>query len=555
MSTARRATPRRRPLPPVLRDWRAGVGLLALIVAVVALIAFSGGSGEHDGPPASDAAALVPADALAFLHLSTDGDRAPVQRALALARRLGAESTLQDQLGGLLGGGDGATPVDFDRDVRPWLGAEAALALTDEGRGTAGSLLLLSVTDEEGARDYLARTAGPARRGRYEGTATASYGNGTVSAFVGGFLAVGQQATVRGAIDRERGAKGARALADDADYRRATAGQPRERALDAYATVDGVRRLLAPASGLLGIAGTLLDQPGLRATGLSLSAEEHAARMRITTVLDPRGRTRPATFTPTLAGSIPADAIAYLGFPGLERAAPLLLSLGGLGGAGAAGSAQGGAAGLAGDTAALLSQAGRLLAADGVVFARDVLPLFGGEVAIVAVPVDGTPQLALLARVGDTARAAAGLRRLEPAIARLFTPAGGEAPTFADAKAGGVASRRLESGEGFEVDYALSRGTLAVSTSQAALAAVVRPRGSIDGNTEYKAVIGRAGDVQSELTSIVFFDFSQLLSLFEPLGLTSDSGLGADLQRIGAVGLTSTGGEAQTTAELTFEIP
>jgi hypothetical protein len=557
MSTARRAPPRRRPLPPVLRDWRAGVGLLALVAAVVALIAFGGGDGSDDGPPAEQAAALVPADALAFVHLSTDGDREGVSRALALARRLGAESMLQDQLGAVLGSGDGATPVDFDRDVRPWLGPEAALALTDEGRGTAGSLLLLSVADEEGARDYLSRTAGPARRGRYEGTATASYGNGTVSAFVGGFLAVGQQATVRGAIDRERGAADARALADDADYRRATADQPQERALDLYATVDGVRRLLAPQSGLLGLAGALLDQPGLRATGLSLSAGEHDARVRIETVLDARGRTRPATFEPTLTSAVPADAIAYLGFPGLERAAPLLLSLGGLGagagaGAGGADGAAAGAAGIAGDTAALLTQAGRLLAADGVDFARDVLPLFGGEVAIVGVPVDGAPQLALLARVGDEGRAAAGLRRLEPAIARLFTPEGGAAPAFADGRAGGVASRRLQSDEGFELDYALSRGTLAVSTSAAALAAVVRPRGSIGDNPDYKAVIP---DSQSELTSIVFFDFSQLLSLFEPLGLTSDSGLGADLQRISAVGLTSTGGEAQTTAELTFEIP
>jgi hypothetical protein len=57
------------------------------------------------------------------------------------------------------------------------------------------------------------------------------------------------------------------------------------------------------------------------------------------------------------------------------------------------------------------------------------------------------------------------------------------------------------------------------------------------------------------LTSIVFFDFSQLLSLFEPLGLTGASGLFADLQSVRAVGLTSMSEEAQTTAELTFEIP
>ncbi len=68
---------------------------------------------------------------------------------------------------------------------------------------------------------------------------------------------------MRGALDRVTGARGARALADDAAYRRATADQPQERALDAYATVAGVRLLLAPRSGPLGLLGALLDQPGL----------------------------------------------------------------------------------------------------------------------------------------------------------------------------------------------------------------------------------------------------------------------------------------------------
>lgn len=525
----------RRPLPPVLRDWRAGAGLLALIAAIVVAVVASGG-GSGDAPPATRAAALVPADALAFVHVSTDADRAAVERALALARRLGAEQALRDQLGGLLQGG-GGTAADFDRDVRPWLGDEAALALTPGGGTTAGSLLLLSVTDEDAARAFLARTAGRARRSAYAGTALAAYGNGTVATFLDGFLIVGQQRSVRGAIDRAAGR--GRALADDPAYRAATAGAPGDRVADAYATVDGVRRLLAPQRGLLGLAGALLDQRGLRAAALSLTAEGSGATVRIRAILDPRARRAAPAFTPTLTRRVPRDALAYAGFSGLERAAPLLLGLGGLGGAG-------------GDTGALIAQAGRLLAGSGVSFARDVLPLFGREVAVTVVEAGGAPAVALLARTPDGERTRAALRRLEPAIAKLFAPQGGEPPRFSDVEAGGVEARGLAAGEGVELGYAVTGGTLIVSTSREALAQVVRPRGTIGDNPDFRAVIR---DSQSDLTSIVFFDFSQLLSLFEPLGLTGDSGLAADLQRVRAVGLTSTSGEAQTTAELTFEIP
>jgi len=536
MATARRRASGRRPLPPVLRDWRAGAGLLALLAAaVIAVVVLGGGSGG-DGPAADRAATLAPADALAWVHLSTDGDRDAVAQALALAGRAGLDGTLAELAGGLLGSGAAGQPVDFRRDVRPWLGDEAALALTRGSRGTAGSLLLLAVSDEEGARRFLARTAGPARRGSWRGQALSTYGNGTVAAFADGFLLVGQLATVRGALDRAAGAKGARALADDPAYRRATAGQPDDRALDAYATVAGVRLLLAPRGGPLGLLGALLDQPALRAVALTLTADGTRAHIRVRSDLDPRGRVRPATFRPTLAGALPRDAIGYLGFPSLTKAVPLLLSVGGVGGAG----------GSAGETAQLVEQAGRALRAEGVDFARDLLPLLGGEVAVAVVPVDGTPALALLAKVRDGAATAAALRRLEPALAKLFATGDGAAPSFADAQIGGIAARRLDAGGGAELDYALHDGVLALATGTAPLAAVLRARGSIVENPDYRAVIP---DSESELTSIVFFDFSQLLSFFEPLGST------ADLREVRAVGLTSTGGEAQTTAELTFEIP
>jgi hypothetical protein len=534
--------------PALLRDWRAVAGLALLAAAVVVVLLLVVGGGGGGGPLKGRAATLVPADALAYLDVSTDGDRDATRRALGLLRRLGAEGTVTNALDGLLGGPNAAQPVAFARDVRPWLGDEAALALTRGSGTTAGSLLLLSVADAAKARAFLARTGGQARRARYRGTAVTRYDNGAVTAFVDGFLAIGQRASVDAAIDLAaaagHGGASARSLAAAADYRRATAGQPADRALTAYASVDGVRRLLAPQSGLLGLAGALLDQRGLLAVGLSASAGADTATVHVRQLLDPREHAAAPAFTPTLTRLVPQNALAYAGFAGLQRALPLLLGVSGVS------ATAGGVGPLGGDTAALIRQAGRVLARSGVSFARDILPLLGREAAVALLPVGGAPAVVLLASVPDEARARRALRALEPAIARLFKPAHGAAPSFADTRAGSLAARRLSAG-GAELDYAVGRGVLAVSTSAAALAGVMAGKGTIADNPAFKAVIS---DPAAKATSIVFFDFSQLLSLFEPQG-SSDSGLAAELRRIRAVGLTSTSEESHTTAELTFEIP
>ena len=59
------------------------------------------------------------------------------------------------------------------------------------------------------------------------------------------------------------------------------------------------------------------------------------------------------------------------------------------------------------------------------------------------------------------------------------------------------------------------------------------------------------------VTSLLFLDFSQLLSLGEQTGLTPSARVRAltpDLEKIRGVGMDSTSGEADTTAELFLQI-
>jgi hypothetical protein len=64
--------------------------------------------------------------------------------------------------------------------------------------------------------------------------------------------------------------------------------------------------------------------------------------------------------------------------------------------------------------------------------------------------------------------------------------------------------------------------------------------------------------IPDPVTSLPFLDFNQLLSLGEQTGLTRGAryqALKPDLQKIRAVGLHSTRGEADSTAELFLKIP
>lgn len=495
---------------------RAG-GALAL-VAALALAAGLVCARDGNGGPRDAAARLVPADALAYVHLSTDPERAPDRRLGQLAGALPAVGRLRAQLAAAVA----PTAIDFDRDVRPWLGDELAYAALSP----ADSLVLAAVADRRRAEALVARVGNFAGAERHRDVLLLLAGP-TALAFVGDFLAVGTEAAVRAAIDREQG-NGAR-LADLPAYRRIAEAHPDGRSLDAYATAGGVRLLLTPRAGLSGALGALLERPGLTAAGASVSAEEDGL---LASVRLAGGAARDAAFAPVLLERVPEDAVAYLGLRGGLRFARLLERLGAAGPVSAV-------------RAALSAEAG-------VDLDRDLLAPLSDELAFaVTGPAAGAgaPVLTLKARTADPPGTEDALARSQAPLAQRLTdsspsaasgtgaPMQGTVPAFEPATIGGLPAHTLRVTPELAPSYAVAGGSVVLSTAPAGLEP---PRGTLAAAEGFETTIGPVPD---RAESLGFVDLRRLLALGEQTGLTAIPGLATardDLRRVGAAGIVVT---------------
>jgi hypothetical protein len=515
---------------------RARRALLALALVGCAALAVLFASSSGVQPPASGAAAVVPANVLAYVHVSTDPKRPAVRHALALGPRFPSYPLLAAQvisrLSALVGGG---APVDYDRDIRPWLGREAALALLNTATSTAGSELVLDVSRPAAARAFIAR-AGAILDGSYRGTKLFRYRSGSELAFVGHYLVLGQLASVRAAVDAATGHS--LSLASSASYQHAAAGEPADRVIDAYVSADGVRRFLIPRGGLLAGLGTLLDGPTLTGATISLSASGTTVRLRVHTAFARAGSAR--SFAPSLDQLLPAGTALVLDERGIASAAPRAL-------------AAAASIGIASQVGPLLRRLGAALAAEGV-NVRRIESLFSGETAVALVP---GGSLIVLTRVKDPQATRTEVANLEVSLSQLFPPpsaGSGLVPQFTDEEIDGITAHQLLLTTGLRLNYAVFDGLLVISTSLDAIGEVAHHARSLATEPAYQASVTGGS---SQVTSLVFLDFSQLLDLAERTGLLRGDryrALAPDIGRIRAVGLDSTRGEADSTAELTLLI-
>ncbi|MBJ7520728.1 MAG: DUF3352 domain-containing protein [Solirubrobacteraceae bacterium] len=465
-------------------------GVVGALVGVLVAVLLLGGGGSDEAAPPAATAKLVPASALVYVHLSTDGERDGTARALEIAEGFPGWDPLRDRTVRRLvaAGRDGARAAG----ITPFLGDEAALALTDRGTEVAGSLVMLSVTDPDAANRYLERGQGSVRESDARGVTTRTFGT-LVTAIIGDVLVIGQLQSVREAIELSTGRGDS--LADDPTYRRAMEGMPADRAADAWATADGIRRLLAPQGGALGIAGALLDAPGLRATALAATAQDDGMQLRVRRIVDPDAQGKVAEgFDPSLAEFMPDDVFAFADLRNLSGVAQNFLSL-----------------------AAQNTEARELIAA-----AQEggALRFLQGEVGVGLSPGVPASVLTLVAKTDNEDGARRALRALKKPLV------------------------------GEVVD-----GRVIVSTSAAGLSAAKDPDPPLSESEIFQKAVG---DSDIGVSSLLFLDFTQLLRLGEQTGLRDNReylAVAPDLERVRAVGVSSTSEEGASNAEIFFLIP
>lgn len=198
---------------PKKRGRRTGLVAAAAVVAVAAV----GGGAYAVGQFMSggdEAASAVPADALAYASLDLDPSAAQKIEAVKIFRKFpGLRSELnissQDDLRrtafeALVKESD-CKGVDYDSDVKPWIGDRLGVAAVPGSGTKVLPLVVLQVTDEDKARDGVKKLE----------KCDSSDGDATGISFVGDYMLLSEKQA-----DADRMAKdvGSGTLADDSDY-------------------------------------------------------------------------------------------------------------------------------------------------------------------------------------------------------------------------------------------------------------------------------------------------------------------------------------------------
>jgi hypothetical protein len=574
-------------LSPPVRRRVAVIAALAAAVAAFMLLAVPALPCQLPGgdrcPPSDDAVELVPGDSLLYVHVNTDSGSEQYERATELAARL---PSLAGQVVARLPGASGAG-IDYDKDVRPWLGGEAAVALVPTGAGELDQALLLEVGDEAGAQSFADELTG-------KGTPSEPYRDvqvttkGDVStANVNGFLVVGAKRAVESVIDTDVGA--ARSL-DRSDAANEVDDElPDDALVKAFVSDEGADDLFR-AGAPLGAFESFVNSDATRGAGAALVADDDGIEIETKSLLDAaRLENSPGffeafpPFEPGLADELSSGALAYLGLGNPDESIRALLAQ-------ATAEAPGLVAGF--------DNFSKQLAKQGKVnLQREVLPLLGGEAALGIEPppsqgdsennggggenevnpgppqgiepggppplpsepgqlgFTGVPYLGFVADGVDEEQARKALADLQVPIADALDPdETGQAPVFEGEEIEGVQARSLRISPIVNLTYALFDDKLVVATDPAGVKQVKSGDDSLSGSDGFK----RATDgFPDELAAILYLNVGDLIALAEQQGLGEDPAyalFAEDVRKLEGLGLAVTRDDSGIGTELRLTV-
>ena len=240
---------------------------------------------------------LAPKDAGAFVVVETDQTSTQWKNTQALLAKIpGGEKALNSALS-QIGGAKGA---DFAKDVAPAFGKQIVVVIP---AGAKEPVLLVKPDDSKKLDALLAKDTKPSIKGDVDGWTAIAKTQKELDGY-------------KAALDKGK-------LSDESAFTKAVDGLPAESLAHGYLNGPGLVNALGSATGATqSLSG--LSVPGLSGSsgaanqigtiGFAVSSSDHG--FRLDGSLIQKDGAVPASFTPTLLDSVPADALVAVSFDG-----------------------------------------------------------------------------------------------------------------------------------------------------------------------------------------------------------------------------------------------
>lgn len=293
--------------------------LLPLASAVLAALALASGCGGGGG--GSDLAGVAPPGTVVFVEgairpsgkLKTDVEQ--VARTIGGIDNLGefVVEKLEEEAR------NDEEPVDFQKEVEPWLGERAAVGFSKvEADGDLSEpLVAIESTDTAATQDFIDSRAkqskDPYRDGSYEGVDYQVGGSeGNAIGIVGDFLVVGEEAEFKAAVDASSGDS----LADEDRFQNVVSAATQGSLADIYVDVGGV--IQESGDQIDPQARQLLQGAGIDPSEAALLASvvPQADRIDVDLSSELSGEEAPSGDASQLLGSLPANSFAAFAVSG-----------------------------------------------------------------------------------------------------------------------------------------------------------------------------------------------------------------------------------------------
>jgi hypothetical protein len=485
------------------------------------------------------AAHAVPADATAYATLYLEpsaGQKMNLAALLGNVPGFADASSLDQKIHEIAARFLGEADIDYEADVRPWLGDQLSVGITvDSGEPTGGSVVVVvAVRDPEAAAASVPAVVGdpddqPAVEG-YQGVEL-NVGADMSWALLDDLLLVASDRTALvAAIDAEAGRDPS--LADDADYGAAMRRVPADHLAAFYVDL-----------GALAASAEMGDQLGGYSTvSLALVAERNGLRLAGVAPFDAgaaaspgRGAFALSSEPSSLSEWMPDSTQAELVIFGLSQ---VLLAT----------EDQLGAVPGTDEVTDAIAQLRAVAALGlGISVDDDLLPLFDREVAVAVSGLESaTPSVQLLMRPSNSDEAAAALERISDALAD-------RGASVREDEVEGATIITMSVPELGDLSYTVREGVVIAGLTGADVVAAIDARDSgtsLADSARYRAAWELAGD---RAGNELYLDVASLSELAgEQLGLDGDA---RDiLNTIGALALTAPARDDQSEFHLVLTI-